>query len=65
MSLPDFIEIHDDPPAFNEADWIGKGRQYPKAAAAPLALANYVENLQVVPDTVNKLHSKETAKRIL
>jgi hypothetical protein len=32
MSLPNFIEIHDDPPVFNEAAWIGKGQQYPKAA---------------------------------
>lgn len=52
MSSPDVIEIQDEPPALRKGDWIGKGRRYPKAEDAPLALTYYVASLLQVPDTV-------------
>lgn len=51
MSSQDIIEIQDEPPAFHKGDWIGTGRQYPKAEA-PLALTYYLASLLQVPDTV-------------
>ena len=52
MQSPEVIEINNEPPSFNEDDWIGKGRQYPKAENAPLALKYYIDGLLTIPDAV-------------
>ena len=52
MESPEVIEINEEPPSFNEDEWIGKGRQYPKGDNAPLALRYYIDSLLIIPDTV-------------
>ena len=50
MQSPTVIEVNDEPPSFNEDEWIGKGRQYPKEDA-PLPLKYYIDGLLTIPDT--------------
>ena len=48
MQAPEVIEVNEDPPSFNEDEWIGKGRKYPKAEDAPLALIYYIDGLLAI-----------------
>jgi hypothetical protein len=52
MESPEVIEVNEEPPSFNEDEWIGKGRRYPKGDDAPLALRYYIDSLLTIPDTV-------------
>ena len=52
MQLPEVNEVNEEPPSFNEEDWIGKGLQYPKDKDAPLALKYYIDGLLTIPDAV-------------
>ena len=56
MESPEVIEINEEPPSFNEDDWIGKGRQYPKEEDAPLALKYYIDGLLAIPDAVKNIY---------
>ena len=49
MQLPEVNEVNEEPPSFNEEDWIGKGLQYLKDKDAPLALKYYID---AIPDAV-------------
>ena len=51
MQSPLVIELNEEPPSFNEDEWTGKGRQYPKEEHAPLALKFYIDGLLTIPDT--------------
>jgi hypothetical protein len=55
MQSPDVIEINDETP-FNEDEWIGRSRKYPKGDHAPLALKYYIDGLLVIPDMVKDKH---------
>ena len=48
-ALPEVNEVNEEPPSFNEEDWIGKGLQYLKDKDAPLALKYYID---AIPDAV-------------
>jgi hypothetical protein len=52
MQSPEVIELNEEPPSFKKEEWIGTGRQYPKAEHAPLALRYYIDGLLTMPDTV-------------
>ena len=49
VQLPEVNEVNEEPPSFNEEDWIGKGLQYLKDKDAPLALKYYID---AIPDAV-------------
>ena len=57
MQPPEVIEVNDEPPLFNEEDWIGKGLQYPKDEDAPLSLKYYIDGLLTIPDAVKDEHT--------
>ena len=50
------IEVNDESPPFNEDEWIGRSRKYPKGADTPLALKYYIEGLLAIPDMVKDEH---------
>ena len=43
MQSLEIIELNEEPLSFNEDEWIGTGRQYPKGEHAPLALKYYID----------------------
>ena len=55
MQTSEVIEVNDEIPSFNQDEWIGRNRKYPKGDHwhIPIALKYYVDGLLViVPDTV-------------
>jgi len=56
MQLQEVIEVNDKTPPFNEDEWIGRNRKYPKGDHTPLPLKDYIEGLLVIPDTVKDEH---------
>ena len=46
------IEVNDEIPPFNQDEWIGRNRKYPKGDHIPISLKYYIDGLLVIPDTV-------------
>ena len=50
MQSPELIDLNQELLTFNEDEWIGKGRQYPKGGHVPLALTYYIDGLLTIPN---------------
>jgi hypothetical protein len=57
MQTSEVIEVNDETPPFNEDEWIGRNRKYPKGGDhTPIELKYYIDGLLVIPDMVQDEH---------